>query len=294
MNYLFDTLKNYFGLNNGKIFNEPPSYVDKNKLPGFSEIPKPTFVSWLTNAPFVLINSPNFIWSIISLFIYFYFPYNLNNQILAPISYNFIVQRFPIWFSTVFGYTAFWHICLYFFNLSSRPFIANRPYNVSKVIHNVFWNTSGIFIWTIFENIFCYLWSTNRLFYIHDVISFTTVSGILKFVIVLMGIPLWRSFHFYFAHRLLHFSPLYQQVHSLHHRNTDIEPFSGLCMHPIEHLYYYSCILPSLFFICSPFAFLWNGVHLLLSPAASHSGREDHFQSDTYHNLHQRYFDCNY
>lgn len=294
MNYIFNIFKNYFGLNNGKIFDEPPSYVDKNKLPGFSEIPKPTFMSWLANAPFVLINSPNFVWSIISLFIYFYYPYDLNMQVLTPISYNFIVQRFPMWFTTVFGYTAFWHVCLYFFNLSSRPFIENRPYNINKVVHNIFWNTSGIFIWTIFENIFCYLWSTNRLFYIHDVISFGSVYGFIKFIIVLMGIPLWRSFHFYFAHRLLHFSPLYQQVHSLHHRNTDTEPFSGLCMHPIEHLYYYSCILPSLFFICSPFAFLWNGVHLLLSPAASHSGWEDHFQSDAYHYLHHRYFECNY
>jgi hypothetical protein len=109
-----------------------------------------------------------------------------------------------------------------------------------------------------------------------------------------MCVPLWRSWHFYFAHRLLHFGPLYQQVHSLHHRNTDVEPFSGLCMHPIEHLYYYSCVLPSLIFLCSPYVFLWNGVHLLLSPAASHSGWEDHFQSDAFHYLHHRYFECNY
>jgi sterol desaturase/sphingolipid hydroxylase (fatty acid hydroxylase superfamily) len=292
MNYL-SNLSNYFGLTNGKIFNEPPSYVDKEKRPGSSGVPKPTIMSWLSNSPFLLINSPNFVWSIIALFIYFCFPYNLTN-IVTPISYSFITTRFPMWFTTVFGYTAFWHICLYFFNLSSRPFIANRPYNINKVVHNIFWNTSGIFIWTIFENIFCYLWSSNRLLYINDIISFNTPNGLLKFVIALMAIPIWRSFHFYFAHRLLHFSPLYQQVHSLHHRNTDTEPFSGLCMHPIEHLYYYSCILPSLFIICSPFAFLWNGVHLLLSPAASHSGWEDHFQSDAYHYLHHRYFECNY
>ena len=34
--------------------------------------------------------------------------------------------------------------------------------------------------------------------------------------------------------------------------------------------------------------FRWNGVHLLISPAASHSGWEDHFQSDQYHYLHHR------
>lgn len=33
------------------------------------------------------------------------------------------------------------------------------------------------------------------------------------------------------------------------------------------------------------------GVHLLISPAASHSGWEDHFQSDIFHYLHHRYFE---
>jgi hypothetical protein len=51
-------------------------------------------------------------------------------------------------------------------------------------------------------------------------------------------------------------------------------------VHPIEHLYYYACILPSLVLVTTPLAFLWNGVHLLLAPGASHSGWEDHFQAD--------------
>lgn len=36
------------------------------------------------------------------------------------------------------------------------------------------------------------------------------------------------------------------------------------------------------------------GVHLLISPAASHSGWEDCFQSDVYHYMHHRYFECNH
>ena len=62
----------------------------------------------------------------------------------------------------------------------------------------------------------------------------------------------------------------------------------------MQHLYYYACIAPSLFFFASPFAFFWNGVHLLISPGASHSGWEDHLQSDIFHYLHHRYFECNY
>ena len=60
-------------------------------------------------------------------------------------------------------------------------------------------------------------------------------------------------------------------------------------MHPLEHLYYFSCLGPSFLVYTTPFAFMWNGVHLLISPAASHSGWEDHFQSDQYHYLHHRW-----
>ena len=99
---------------------------------------------------------------------------------------------------------------------------------------------------------------------------------------------------------------MYKYIHSLHHRNTDIEPFAGvaikkspslyiccsvtgLSMHPVEHLYYFSCLGPSFLVYTTPFAFMWNGVHLLISPAASHSGWEDHFQADQYHYLHHRF-----
>jgi len=46
--------------------------------------------------------------------------------------------------------------------------------------------------------------------------------------------------------------------------------------------------------LASPFHLLWNGVHLLLAPGASHSGWEDHFQADDFHYMHHRYFECNY
>jgi sterol desaturase/sphingolipid hydroxylase (fatty acid hydroxylase superfamily) len=284
-------MENWFGLTKGTYFGEPPIYVNKELPAGMTSVPKATILGWIKKSPFILITSPNFIWAIIALLLYKFAPYDIQSDSLQPISYSFVTQRLQILYPLTIGYFSFWHVALYFFNMAKRPFIVNRVYNVNKVIHNIFWTSSGILIWTLFENIFCYLWATGRLSYTED---FTSVEGVVRFMAVLMGIPLWRSFHFYFAHRFLHFKPLYQQVHSLHHRNTDVEPFSGLCMHPIEHLYYFSCIAPSLIFNCSPFALLWNGIHLLLSPAASHSGYEDHFQSDSFHYLHHRYFECNY
>ncbi len=63
----------------------------------------------------------------------------------------------------------------------------------------------------------------------------------------------------------------------------------------VEHLYYFSnAFLPALLVPTSPFVFLWLFVHLTFSPAAGHSGYEDHFQSDQYHYLHHARFECNY
>ena len=281
----------------GKYFGEPPLYVDKSRPAGMTDLPRPTIQSWLLSSPLLLITTPNFVWAIISLFLYTMAPYNLGQDsaaALAPISSAFFLERFPLWFGITFGYFSFWHVALYGMNMAQRPFIADRTYRISKVVHNAVWTTSGIAIWTVFENVFAYLWATGRLPYISNINSVSTYWGAAAFLGALMGVPVWRSIHFYFAHRFLHYTPLYRQVHSLHHRNTDIEPFSGLCMHPVEHLYYFACIAPSLVFYCSPYAFVWNGVHLLLSPAASHSGYEDHFQSDIFHYLHHRYFECNY
>ena len=59
MNFL-KIMSNWFGLNNGKFIGETPVYVNKDKGAGMSPIPQPTVMSWIQNAPFVLITSPNF------------------------------------------------------------------------------------------------------------------------------------------------------------------------------------------------------------------------------------------
>ena len=74
-----------------------------------------------------------------------------------------------------------------------------------------------------------------------------------RFVALALLIPLYKELHFYFIHRLLHYRPLYKFIHSLHHRNTDIEPFCGLTMHPLEHLYFFSHLGLALYVKMSPF-----------------------------------------
>jgi len=118
--------------------------------------------------------------------------------------------------------------------------------------------------------------------------------GVAAFVGWTIALPALHDVHFYFIHRFIHIRPLYKFVHSLHHRNNDIEPFCGLCMHPIEHLYFFSMLGLSACFDLAPWHFRYNLVWLMLAPGASHGGYEDVWNSDQFHYLHHVKFECNY
>ena len=56
-------------------------------------------------------------------------------------------------------------------------------------------------------------------------------------------------------------------MHSLHHKSYNPGPWSGLSMHPVEHLLYYGCMMvPALWIPQHPFAVLYNRVHLVTPP----------------------------
>jgi sterol desaturase/sphingolipid hydroxylase (fatty acid hydroxylase superfamily) len=292
-------LSEFAGTQSGRFFKTLAPHIDQSKPPGSTPLPRSTFGGYIVNALLLrhIWASPNFVWIVISLVMYFAFPYDLGKNSAAasaPLSIVYFKERLLLWLVVTMGYNGFWHVVLYILNWSERPYIPNRIYNLSKVAHNVAYSCSGVVMWVAFENVFAYLWATGRLPYLSDQAAATSIPGALRFVAGIVLLPLWRDVHFYFAHRLLHFRPIFQHVHALHHRNTDVEPFSGICMHPMEHLYYFSCVLPSIFCYASPIHLLWNGIHLLITPAASHSGYEDHWQYDTYHYYHHRYFENNY
>ena len=122
------------------------------------------------------------------------------------------------------------------------------------------------------------------------------------FIALILLTPLWTSFHFYWVHRALHWPPLYRLAHALHHRNTNVGPWSGLSMHPIEHVIFFSSILIHVLIPSSPFHILFHMQHQSLTAATSHTGYEAVLIKDKkylalgtfHHQMHHRYFDCNY
>ena len=112
---------------------------------------------------------------------------------------------------------------------------------------------------------------------------------------------MWSQLHFYLNHRLLHWGPLYRIAHSLHHRNVNTGPWSGISMHPLEHALYFSAPVLLWFMPAHPVVVLMLLLYSGLSPGFSHAGfdrveigRLSFSSGDYYHHLHHRYFECNY
>ncbi len=155
---------------------------------------------------------------------------------------------------------------------------------------------SGVPIASAYEIAFRWLYANGAL----EILSFSgsTVWSILLFPLLL----LWQSLHFYFVHRLLHWKPLYKAFHSVHHRNVNPGPWSGMAMHPVEHALYFSSLLIFLVVPSHPAHMIFMLNWQFLGAPSSHSGYEAIWVKDKsrlvigsfFLQLHHRYYECNY
>ena len=167
----------------------------------------------------------------------------------------------------------------------------------NQLYDNMFWTlASGVTLWTIYE--------TGMLWAIANGIipTLTWSENSIWFIVLLFLTPLWISFHFYWIHRFLHWPPMYKFAHALHHRNTNVGPWSGLSMHPIETVLFFSSVLIHLVIAAHPIHILFHLMHQALTAATSHTGFESLIIKDKsrldlgrfHHQMHHRYFECNY
>ncbi len=166
-----------------------------------------------------------------------------------------------------------------------------------QVRDNMFWTlTAGVGTWTFYEVILFWAMGNGWV----PVLEFAERP--IFFVALFLLTPVWISFHFYWIHRALHWGPLYRLAHALHHRNVNVGPWSGLSMHPLEHMLFFSSILIHFVVPAGPVHILFHMQHQALTAATSHTGFENMLVKDRrrfalgafHHQMHHRYFEVNY
>ncbi len=167
----------------------------------------------------------------------------------------------------------------------------------SQVLDNMFWSlASGISFATFY--VCLWFWAAGNGWTPVTTFAETPVWSVAFFAVL----PAWGSFHFYWVHRALHVPALYRIAHALHHRNVNVGPWSGISMHPLEHLLYFSSLLIHFVLPTSPIHILFHVYTFTLHPICSHSGfdgliaagRKRVQLGDFFHQLHHKYFECNY
>lgn len=170
-----------------------------------------------------------------------------------------------------------------------------------QVLDNITFSlVSGVTVWTFFEAITYWLYANNH------VARMELIDKPLYFVLTLWAVFFWSTLHFYLNHRLLHCKPLYDIAHERHHRNVVTGPWSGISMHPLEHLIYFTVFCLWWIVPVHPIIIILTGLFQGVSPAVSHSGYDYLIPQgkfgrwprlttgDNFHNLHHRYFKVNY
>ena len=93
-----------------------------------------------------------------------------------------------------------------------------------QTLDNIFWSiASGVSFWTFYEVM--YFWAAAN----GVIPTIGLVGNPVWFVVWMLFIPAWSSFHFYWIHRLLQWAPLYRIAHAVHHRNINVGPWSRRC-----------------------------------------------------------------
>lgn len=214
---------------NGGSFFKAPGWIDLSLRPGESKQVPPSWGQWargVAKCSHVLF-SPNAVWLAFALLDWFVFPWDL--AAAKTWAADWVMWRFAVNLLLTIGYTGFWHVALYVLHWSQRKFSPGSMPGAGRVAHNVWYTFLGILQWTVWETIFMHVYATGRLPHIRDSEAFSTAGNIARMLFWTAAIPIFRGCHFYFAHRFIHLKVIYKFVHSLHHRNVDIEPFAGLC-----------------------------------------------------------------
>ena len=221
-------------------------------------------------------------------------------------AFGWIAEIYVRNFLLIFAVAGALHLWFYTFSAQGRALkydprplmVKGRQFTLGgQVRDNMFWTLgSGVFWWTLYEAVM--FWALANGY----APMLTWAANPAWFVAIFLLLPVWESFWFYWIHRLIHVPFLYRHVHSLHHRNINVGPWSGLSMHPVEHAIYLGSVLIHFVVGAHPLHIIFHLQYFTLTAVTTHTGFQgllikdkDRLALGTFHHqMHHRYFECNY
>lgn len=152
------------------------------------------------------INSPNFVWFLVALADYLICPYDLEKA--KTWTADWVIYRCAVNTFIMLTYFGFWSLTLYSLGYGKRKFNQEHVASPSRMFHNVWYCVLGAIQLGLWEALFMHCYATGKLDYIKNEEAFATPENAFRMVFFTLAIPLYRSVHFYFAHRFIHIRAL--------------------------------------------------------------------------------------
>jgi len=272
------------------------------KIPPVYHFPPPIIksINWLFNFFFPW-------WIAYFAFAYlgwFYLSPSIEKMSVLGISWILLIWLRNVFLLTVFAGGIHWWLYIRKNQLLDYKYYSRWPNEKSnkflfnnQVKDNIFWSIiSGCTIWSLYECLILWMYASERI----QVISWN--ENPLYLILCIFVMPFAGGVHFYFIHRFLHVPKIYKIAHAVHHRNVNTGPWTGISMHPLEHIPYFSFLLLWLLIPVNPYIITLTGLFWGIGPAQSHAGFDKLVLfknktlelSDYFHHLHHKHFELNY
>ncbi|MFB5652448.1 sterol desaturase family protein [Leptospira wolffii] len=199
-----------------------------------------------------------------------------------------------------FAYVFIW---ILFKNKLKHKIIQGKLPEKDKILHELKYSALTLFIFAA-SGILVYVMKKNGWTFIYDKVSDYGVPYLIFSIVALIFL---HDTYFYWTHRAMHHPLLFKRMHLVHHKSTNPSPWAAFSFHPYEAVVEAGIIplavlfLPLhtaalvTFFFYSTFLNVLGHLSFELFPKGFIENKVLRLHnSTTHHNMHHKYFNCNY
>lgn len=195
---------------------------------------------------------------------------------------------------------------LFYVIFQSRTFRMKIQQKVPKfkdIKREIFFSVTSIAVFSVISMITLYLIQNGSSNFYGDITEYGWIYfwGSIPTLIIL------HDTWFYWTHRAMHWKPVFKYVHLIHHKSTDPTPWAAFSFHPLEAIIqgiYLPLVIvlipahPAAILTWILYQFVLNmGGHLgfeMFPKGFTKSKLTFWHNTATHHNMHHKYFSCNY